>query len=229
MAGPVLLVDDDRGLLGWLSRSLQLNGYRVLCVRSRDELQIALENAPIPPRAAIVDFMLEGDSGFEVIEDLRLLKEPCASMLITGHADDDVYRRALLLGVVDFVVKPIELNELLRAVPRVIDTTRIWRKRKVALMRDRVAGPDEHQAEEHRNGTGEESHARMKASIERLVQSKKLSRRQAQILRLVVLGLRYSEIAERMNVTERTVKHHAALIHRALGARSRADLILKLL
>ena len=109
----VLVVDDDRDLLKLLSDILTGQGYLV-DVADSGEMALASVVAN-PPELILLDIMMSGMNGFEV---LRWLKERDAScdipIIFLSAVNETVQRvRGLNLGAIDFISKPFQPEELL--------------------------------------------------------------------------------------------------------------------
>ena len=116
----ILLVEDDPTLLSTLAYNLTRNGYRVL---TADNGESALDHVARHGDAIdliILDVMLPGLNGFQVLRTLRRTHSiPVLMLSARGEEQDKV--DGLELGADDYVVKPFALRELLarvRAVAR---------------------------------------------------------------------------------------------------------------
>lgn len=106
----VLIVDDDPGIIDFLSLGLRYEGYAVDSAASGG---LAYERArAAPPDVVILDWMLPDISGPEICQRLRTLADPTILMLT---AKDDVADRVagLRAGADDYLVKPFHFEELL--------------------------------------------------------------------------------------------------------------------
>jgi DNA-binding response OmpR family regulator len=107
----LLLVEDDRKLVGALERGLRLEGYEVDVALSGEE---ALAQATTGEYdAVILDVMLPGIDGFEVCEVLRREHRLVPVLMLTARADVADRIRGLDAGADDYVVKPFDFGELL--------------------------------------------------------------------------------------------------------------------
>ncbi len=109
----VLLVDDDPETLRWLGELLEQEGYTVQVARNGTEALSRL--AYRVPDAVLLDAVMPGLSGFETCV---LIKEnpswahlPVIFMTGLGETDDIVHGFAS--GAVDYVVKPVRVEEVL--------------------------------------------------------------------------------------------------------------------
>jgi two-component system response regulator CpxR len=122
-ASRILLVDDDRELTGMLSEYLVREGFEVAIVHDGDA---ALER--LAPAAGerdcdlvILDVMLPGQSGLDVLRALRQREAPPPVLMLTARGDDVDRIVGLELGADDYLSKPFNPRELvarMRAVLR---------------------------------------------------------------------------------------------------------------
>ncbi|MFI5271465.1 MAG: response regulator transcription factor [Ktedonobacterales bacterium] len=114
MKAHILVVDDDRHITQVLRRTLAYEGYSVeVANRGDDALRKVAERQP---DLIVLDLMLPGLSGLEVCRRLREAGDQVPILILT--AKDAVPDRVagLDLGADDYLVKPMELDELLARV-----------------------------------------------------------------------------------------------------------------
>ena len=119
----LLLVEDDRDLGSGLKDALEMEGYRVRQVAEGPAgLNEALSGAYA---LVILDVMLPGLSGFELLQRLRRHSphQPVLMLSARGHELDKV--RGLSLGADDYVTKPFSLMELVARVAAVLRRARL--------------------------------------------------------------------------------------------------------
>ena len=111
--GKILVVDDDRLVLATLTHGLLQAGYEVIDTDNGDDaILLAREHRP---DLALLDIRMEGKSGFDVAAVLRQsLQMPF--MFLSAFADDDTVAQVKALGAVDYLVKPLEVKQILPAV-----------------------------------------------------------------------------------------------------------------
>jgi DNA-binding response OmpR family regulator len=120
-AGPggsrLLLVDDDEALAAMLREFLELQGFRVTTVHDGDA---ALKQvAEAPPDLVVLDVMLPGISGFEVLKRLRESHDLPVVMLTARGAESERIL-GLLGGADDYLPKPFNPLELAARIQAVL-------------------------------------------------------------------------------------------------------------
>ncbi len=111
--GKILLVDDDRLVLATVSHGLAQAGYEVIDADNGDDaILLAREHRP---DLALLDIRMEGMSGFDVAGYLRdHLHLPF--MFLSAFSDDETVRKVQALGAVAYLVKPLDIGQILPAV-----------------------------------------------------------------------------------------------------------------
>lgn len=114
-ARPVIcIVDDDPDLLAALRFSLEIDGFVVRTYHS-GEAMLAREHEDLDASCFIVDQLLPGLNGLELLDALRKRGATGPAILITTHPRVAVRERAARLGV-PIVEKPLLGDTLVRAV-----------------------------------------------------------------------------------------------------------------
>jgi DNA-binding response OmpR family regulator len=114
----ILAVDDDAAIHRMIRLQLTLDGFEVVSVESGHDALIAFETNE--PDAVVLDVMLPGMSGLEVLTWIRK-RSSVPILLLTGMSDDQDKVEGLDLGADDYITKPFNPEELgarVRAVLR---------------------------------------------------------------------------------------------------------------
>lgn len=114
-AGRVIVVDDDDHVRKSTARLLRAAGYEVELFSSADAF-LAGYRTESGPACLVLDVRMPGATGLDLQDRLRQSESPLAIVFITGHGDIPMSVRALKNGAVDFLPKPFEDIDLLRAV-----------------------------------------------------------------------------------------------------------------
>lgn len=151
------------------------------------------------PEVALVDLRLGAESALPVIRGLRALQNPPRVVVLTMHADRDSAIEALSAGAEGYVLKASPAEDVLRALRAAASGG--------ACLDPQVA-------------------ARLLACVTAgaTVPERELTPREREVLELVRSGLRNREIACRLHLSEKTVKHHVGQVLQKTGAQSRRAL-----
>jgi response regulator NasT len=128
----LLLVDDDRLVLATLGEGLRHSGYDVVMASSGEQALALADMAP--PDLAILDVRMPGMSGIETAQHLR---ERCRTpyLFLSACSDRDIVRDAVAQGALAYVVKPVDVAQLVPAIE-----TSLGQAREMGALREREAG-----------------------------------------------------------------------------------------
>ena len=111
--GSILVVDDDRLVLATVVHGLSQAGYTVIDADNGDEaILLAREHRP---DLALLDIRMEGKSGFDVAAYLREVPR-VPFMFLSAFSDEDTRNQAMTLGALSYLVKPLDVAQLLPLV-----------------------------------------------------------------------------------------------------------------
>ena len=105
----ILVVDDDPQTLWYVRDVLSKAGYSVAVTADPEEVSHLIEDEP--PQLALLDMMLPGISGIELMETVReTVKVPI--IFLSAYGQDQVIANAIKRGAADYIVKPFSPTEL---------------------------------------------------------------------------------------------------------------------
>jgi two-component system response regulator MprA len=125
MKAHVLIVDDDPRITDLLRRVMAYEGYSVAIAPSGDEaLRRSLERAP---DVIVLDIMLPGMDGLEVVRRLRAAGDNVPILLLTARDSVSDRVKGLETGADDYLVKPFAPEELLARLKALLRRTQAER------------------------------------------------------------------------------------------------------
>jgi|SRR5450759_770946 DNA-binding response OmpR family regulator len=116
----ILIADDDRDILDLVVFKLNQAGFDTVAVTDGDAALAAIEADP--PRLAVLDIMMPGMSGLEVLQKVRA-NEAISDLdviLLTARVRDTDVDAGYASGASDYVIKPFSPRELLVRVNAVL-------------------------------------------------------------------------------------------------------------
>ena len=115
--GKILVVDDDRLVLATVTHGLAQAGFEVIDADNGDDaILLAREHKP---DLALLDIRMEGKSGLDVAAYLReYLHVPF--MFLSAFADDETVQQVKDLGAVAYLVKPLDIGQIVPTVAAAI-------------------------------------------------------------------------------------------------------------
>ncbi len=114
--GRILVVDDDRLVLATVAHGLAQAGYDVIDADNGDDaILLAREHRP---QLALLDIRMEGKSGFDVAETLRDAYA-IPFMFLSAFADEATLAKVRELGALDYLIKPLNVGQIVPSVDAV--------------------------------------------------------------------------------------------------------------
>ncbi len=122
----ILVVDDDYATRLMLKKALEQYQYEVtLCGNGSDALNI-LKDEKFD--LLLTDLIMDKISGIDLVEQSKELSKDMATILLTGHASIESAIQAVRLGASDYLLKPINLEELQLRVKRAFERVDLERR-----------------------------------------------------------------------------------------------------
>lgn len=206
--GTVLVVDDAPDTLRMLCDALGREGYTVLVARDGEQALSRLEL--ITPDAILMDAIMPGWSGFETCQRIKAHADWSAIPVIfmTGLSETADVVAGFASGGVDYVVKPVRIEEVLARLSTHVRNARMAREALAALEADRAE-----RAERAATAPGADTSRLDEAS---------LTPRETEVLTWVARGKTNRDIADILGMSHRTVNKHLEHIFEKLGVETRA-------
>ncbi len=202
----VFVVDDDPSVRDALTLLLSLHGHACAAFASAEDFLGALQ--PGWRGCVVADIRMSGMSGLQLQARLKEKGLPLAVVVVTAHGDVAAARQAFMADAVDFIEKPFDSDQLLRAV-------------QAGLARVRGPAPA---AADAATPTPQATHAQTPGAAP-VGGTPALSPREREVMLLLVQGLHNRRIAEELGISHRTVEVHKARVLEKLGARSVVELV----
>jgi DNA-binding NarL/FixJ family response regulator len=197
----VLLADDHRlvaeGLKAILTAEFDLVGV------VEDGRALIAATKTLRPDVIVSDITMPNLNGIEALEELKKTDPGIRMIFLTMHKDVIYARRALEAGAYGFVLKHSAPEELIMAVRAALEGRKFITPMLAGEVLDAM-----------RRGPGQV-----------VDQAASLTLRQREILRLLAEGLSAKQMAQKLNISQRTVEFHKYRMMETLGAKTSSDLI----
>lgn len=112
----MLIVDDEQDICAILKDFFTIRGFNVISVFSGEEALERITQEPIID-VLLLDILLPGLSGIEVLRRVRELKPDLRIVMITSLDDPSLRQQASYYGAAGYVTKPFDLTDKTWAVP----------------------------------------------------------------------------------------------------------------
>ncbi len=116
----VLLVDDEEEFVSALSERLMLRGIEVEIALDGEEALARMKEKP--PDVVILDVMMPGLSGLEVLKRIRGSHPQTQVILLTGQGSTKEGIEGMRLGAFDYLIKPVDIEEMLERMKEAVKT-----------------------------------------------------------------------------------------------------------
>jgi FixJ family two-component response regulator len=140
LSGIIYIVDDDASFRTATQRLLEKIGYRVVSYASAEQFLKQRPDEDEPGRI-LLDVRMPGLSGPALQSHLLELGSALPILFLTGYADVSAIVKAIKAGAVDFLIKPVQSDELLGAIGRGLAHYQMAfePRRELAVLRARFA------------------------------------------------------------------------------------------
>ena len=195
-----LLVDDHTMLRQGLRRGLEAEGIVVVGEAADGEAAVRLA-MELRPDVVLMDVSMPNVDGVEATRRIMQIDARQRIVMLTMHMDRAVVEQALRAGAVGYLTKDCSIQEVVEAI-------------RLATSGDTVLSPNLAKL--------------MLAEVRTETETSEplISPREEEVLQLVVDGLNTGEIAERLYISQKTVKNHLASIYDKLDASDRTQAVL---
>ncbi|MBC7932249.1 MAG: response regulator transcription factor [Rubrivivax sp.] len=203
------IVDDHR---------MVRDGIRML-VESRPGMTVVGEAANVADALALIekespdilllDLDLKSETGLELLPQVKAVSEGTRVLILTGLRDPEAHQQCVRLGAKGLVPKESASSTLIKAIEKV-HAGEIWFDRNMmsSLLSDVLS---------EKNGKRDDPEAVKIAS---------LTEREREVTGLVCLGLKNKQIADRLFISDTTVRHHLTSIFSKLEVSDRLELVI---
>ena len=132
----LLVIDDDEEILKLMTRTLEKEGYDVHGASDGTEGLNIIEKTKVD--VIITDIQMKGLNGIEVFQQAKKMYRDIEGIMVTGHKDQQLAIQAVRAGAIDYITKPINLDDLIFAIQKAIERinlnrNRLYRNRELKL------------------------------------------------------------------------------------------------
>lgn len=205
----ILIVDDHVIVRGGLRMLLESQAGFTVVGEAGSKSEALDVFARESPNIVILDLDLGGESGLDLLPELVSAGSGARVIVLTGVRDQDVHRRCVELGADGLLLKDKASEILIKAV-RKVHAGEDWLER--SMMRGAL--------DQLRN---QGSKAQADPEAEKI---RTLTEREREVIALVGLGLKNKQVAERLFISDTTVRHHLTSIFSKLGVSDRLELVI---
>jgi len=110
----VLIVDDEEELVTTIAERLQIRGIQAQTATDGETALKMIEANP--PQVVVLDVMMPGMGGIEVLQRMNAQNLKIPVLLLTGYGSAEKGAEGMKLGAIDYLMKPCDLNILINKI-----------------------------------------------------------------------------------------------------------------
>lgn len=202
----IVIVDDAPLIQAGLSAALKAEGFDIVGQASDAMTSVAIARDH-QPDLVLLDVLMPGMSGLEVLEALREAAPETKVVLLTSSESEEDLLRAIKLGARGYLVKDTDMSLLVKDLASVLGGGAVVSPAMGGKLFDTVSHMLRHRELKSGRRPG-------------------LTGREIEVLQLVAEGSTSKEIGQQLFISENTVKNHVRNILDKLGLRSRNEAVM---
>lgn len=204
-----MIVDDQQIIIDGLTALLKSEPGIVMCEGCNDTSMLLEKTKRCKPDVILMDFNMPGKDGIECLKEIGQNFPGTKTLMLTGYDDLALIREALKHGASGYVIKNIDKEELLKAINTVAEGDRFLDKSvQEKIIQSFIDMPEKPDT------------SSLSGNMESI-----LSRREQEVLRLIIEGKKSSEIAGLLFISINTVDTHRKNILAKCDVKNTAQLV----
>ncbi len=200
MAIRIMITDDHSMIREGLKSLLELDGDIEVIAEAVDGQDCLNKLETVQPDVLLLDINMPVMNGLEVLKNLKLRKNKVKVLVITAHNEVEYLMKAVDIGVHGYVLKDSESSVLKKAIFSIAAGENYIQPSLIPAL-----------------------NAKMIEKNEDGLKLENLTSREIEVLKLLAVGMYNKEIAESLDISERTVKNHVSNIFKKLNVTDRTQ------
>ncbi|MCR5272477.1 MAG: response regulator transcription factor [Lachnospiraceae bacterium] len=196
----IMIADDHSMIREGLKQLLELEGDYKVIAEASDGLECLSKLETITPDILLLDINMPNCNGLEVLERLRAKKSKVKVLILTVHNEVEYLIKAADIGIDGYVLKDSSSDELKTAINDILEGKQYIQPSLIPTMNARLVARDNDQE---------------------MLDS--LTRRELDVLKNLAVGMYNKEIAQKLDISERTVKNHVSNIFKKISVADRTQ------
>ena len=200
MAVKVMITDDHSMIREGLKNLLELDGDIEVIAEAEDGEDCLNKLEAVKPDVLLLDINMPKMNGLEVLQNLKSRRSKLKVLVLTVHNEIEDLMKAVDIGVSGYVLKDSESAELKKAILTIADGETYIQPSLIPALNSKMIEKNEDEG-----------------------RIDSLTRRELEVLKLLAVGMYNKEVAEKLNISERTVKNHVSNIFKKLEETDRTQ------
>jgi NarL family two-component system response regulator LiaR len=201
----VLIADDHPLVREALHRALDVEEDMKVVAEATDGEEAVKLASELKPNVVVMDIVMPKVNGIEATKKIKEIAPDTAILILTAYDDDEYVLGLLDAGAAGYLLKSARGRDLVGAIRTIRAGESVLHPNIIARLLKRATV----------------------TSVKETKGQGLLSEREAEVLRLVALGMSNKEVAEELFLSQRTVKAHLTSVFNKLNVASRSEAIVK--
>lgn len=126
MENRIIAIDDDPAFLKSIQRALITSGLKNIILENDPQKAVSLFNTGQTFAVALIDVSMPGMDGLDLLEKIKTGSPETECIMITGLDEAATVVSAIKKGAYDYLVKPVERDDLVSAIKRALERRRLF-------------------------------------------------------------------------------------------------------
>lgn len=122
----ILLVDDEKTMVKYLSKRLIKKGFEISIAYNGLEALEQVKAADFD--VVLLDVLMPGMNGIDTLKEIKKIKPRTEVIMLTGHASVEAGIEGMKAGAFNYIMKPFDPNELVAEIHLAYEQRRIMKK-----------------------------------------------------------------------------------------------------
>ena len=200
MAVNVMITDDHSMIREGLKQLLELEGDFKVIAEAADGVECISKLEEVTPDVLLLDINMPNMNGLEVLQKMKEKRIKVKVLVLTIHSEVEYLLKAVDTGVNGYLLKDSESAELKKAINAVVNGENYIQPSLIPVLNAKMIDRDKD-----------------------TVKIESLTKRELEVLKNLSYGMYNKEIAEKLDISERTVKNHISNIFKKIEVTDRTQ------
>ncbi len=198
----IIIVDDHLVIREGLKRLLEIDSEMEVIAEAANGMECLDLMEIMPPDVVLIDLKMPGINGLETTRVIRRNYPQVKVIVLTMYDDEELVRKAIHVGAQGYLLKNAKREDLIAAIRHAVQGRSYLDPAITSIVLDQLK-------------QGQQQIPSDEPTL--------LTRRELEVLQAIVKGLTDREAADRMSISEHTVRSHTKSIFRKLRVRSKSQ------
>ena len=200
MAINVMIADDHSMIREGLKQLLELEGDFKVIAEACDGVECLNKLETVTPDVLLLDINMPNMNGLEVLQKMKEKRMKIKVLVLTIHSEVEYLLKAVDIGVNGYLLKDSESAELKKAILAVVNGDNYIQPSLIPVLNSKMIDRDKD-----------------------VMNIESVTRRELEVLKNLSIGMYNKEIAEKLDISERTVKNHISNIFKKIEVTDRTQ------